>query len=317
MRLQLRVGALCVAVWTLAACSAESTADVSDATAAGYRNAAQHDVYQLALDRARAERLTQLRAPDGWLSYTGSGRLRAGQYRVGSDPHGDIVLPAGPAQLGQLTLDAAGQVRFRADATASVTLNGQRIDEVRLEPERAGQRGDRLDVDGRQFYLVQTGALYGWRFRDPASPALRQFGGLEYFPTDPQWRIQAQWQPYPAPRTTTLLTSIGTPLTVEVPGEAVFSWNAHEYRLQPLLQEDGQGLFFLFVDRTSGKESYGGARYLYTALPRDGRVVLDFNLAENPPCALTPHVVCPIAPPENRLDVAVNAGEKTYRATER
>ncbi|RBF14095.1 hypothetical protein BRN00_03450, partial [Xanthomonas oryzae pv. oryzae] len=195
--------------------------------------------------------------------------------------------------------------------------NGQRIDEVRLEPERAGQRGDRLDVDGRQFYLVQTGALYGWRFRDPASPALRQFGGLEYFPTDPQWRIQAQWQPYPAPRTTTLLTSIGTPLTVEVPGEAVFSWNAHEYRLQPLLQEDGQGLFFLFVDRTSGKESYGGARYLYTALPRDGRVVLDFNLAENPPCALTPHVVCPIAPPENRLDVAVNAGEKTYRATER
>lgn len=97
----------------------------------------------------------------------------------------------------------------------------------------------------------------------------------------------------------------------------MFSWNAHEYRLQPLLQEDGQGLFFLFVDRTSGKESYGGARYLYTALPRDGRVVLDFNLAENPPCALTPHVVCPIAPPENRLDVAVNAGEKTYRATER
>ncbi|MCE4509384.1 DUF1684 domain-containing protein, partial [Xanthomonas hortorum] len=56
---------------------------------------------------------------------------------------------------------------------------------------------------------------------------------------------------------------------------------------------------------------------LYTDAPRDGRIVLDFNLAENPPCALTPHVVCPIAPPENRLDVAVNAGEKTYRAPER
>ncbi|MCF5922268.1 DUF1684 domain-containing protein, partial [Xanthomonas perforans] len=77
------------------------------------------------------------------------------------------------------------------------------------------------------------------------------------------------------------------------------------------------GLFFLFADRTSGKESYGGARYLFATSPRDGQVILDFNLAENPPCALTPHVVCPIAPPENRLDVAVNAGEKTYRATER
>ncbi|WP_338334498.1 MULTISPECIES: DUF1684 domain-containing protein [Xanthomonas] len=317
MRLQLRVGALCVAVWTLAACSAESSADVSDTPAVAHRNAAPHDVYEVALERARAERLRQLRAPDGWLSYTGSGRVRAGQYRVGSDPHSDIVLPAGPAQLGQLTLDAAGHIRFRADGSAAVTLNGQRIGDVRLQPERAGQRGDRLDVGGRQFYLVQTGALYGWRFRDPAAPALTQFDGLEYFPTDPQWRIQAQWQPYPTPRTTTLLTSIGTPLTVEVPGEAVFSLNGHEYRLRPLLQEDGQGLFFLFADRTSGKESYGGARYLFATSPRDGQVVLDFNLAENPPCALTPHVVCPIAPPENRLDVAVNAGEKTYRATER
>ncbi len=317
MRLQLRVGALCVAVWTLAACSAESSADVSDTPAVAHRNAAPHDVYEVALERARAERLRQLRAPDGWLSYTGSGRVRAGQYRVGSDPHSDIVLPAGPAQLGQLTLDAAGHIRFRADGSAAVTLNGQRIGDVRLQPERAGQRGDRLDVGGRQFYLVQTGALYGWRFRDPAAPALTQFDGLEYFPTDPQWRIQAHWQPYPTPRTTTLLTSIGTPLTVEVPGEAVFSRNGHEYRLRPLLQEDGQGLFFLFADRTSGKESYGGARYLFATSPRYGQVVLDFNLAENPPCALTLHVVCPIAPPENRLDVAVNAGEKTYRGTER
>lgn len=219
MRLQLRIGALCVAVWTLAACSAESSADVSDTPVAGHRNTAQRDAYEVALERARAERLNQLRARDGWLSYTGSGRVRAGQYRVGSDPHSDIVLPAGPAQLGQLTLDAAGQVRFRADGSAAVTLNGQRIDEVRLQPERAGPRGDRLDVGGRQFYLVQTGALYGWRFRDPAAPALTQFDGLEYFPTDPQWRIQAQWQPYPTPRTATLLTSIGTPLTVEVPGK--------------------------------------------------------------------------------------------------
>lgn len=317
MRLQLRVGALCVAVLTLAACSVGATADVSDAPAANHRHVGQQEVYQLALERARAERLKQLRAPDGWLSYTGSGRVRAGQYRVGSDPQSDIVLPAGPARLGQLTFDAAGQLRFRAESAAPVTLNGQRIDEVRLEPERAGQRGDRLEVDGREFYVVQTGALYGWRFRDPAAPALTQFEGLDYFPTDPQWRIQAHWQPYAAPRKTTLLTSIGTPLTVEVLGEAVFSHNGHQYRLRPILQEDGMGLFFLFTDRTSGKESFGGARYLHVALPRDGNVLLDFNLAENPPCALTVHVVCPIASPDNRLDVAVNAGEKTYRAKER
>ncbi|AOD14740.1 DUF1684 domain-containing protein [Xanthomonas fragariae] len=317
MRLQLQIGVLCVATWLMAACSAGSTAGVNDARIAGRGQSDEHAAYQVELERARAQRLTRLRAPDGWLSYTGSGRVRAGHYQVGSDPHSDIVLPAGPAQLGQLTLDADGRVQFQAGAGTSVTLNGQRVDRERLEPERAGQRGDRLDVDGRQFYLVQTGSVYGWRFRDPAAPALTQFDGLEYFPSDPRWRIQAQWHPYSTPRTTTLLTSIGTPLTVDVPGEAVFSRNSHEYRLQPLMQEDGNGLFFLFADRTSGKESFGGARYLYTALPHDGHVVLDFNLAENPPCALTPHVVCPIAPPKNRLDVAVTAGEKTYRAAER
>lgn len=317
MRLQLQVGALCVAMLSMAACSAGSTADANGARIAGRGQSDRHAVYQVELERARAERLQRLRTPDGWLSYTGSGRVRAGHYQVGSDPRSDLVLPAGPAQLGQLTLDGDGRVHFDAAANVPVYLNGQRVDRVRLEPERAGQRGDRLDVEGRQFYLVQTGSLFGWRFRDPAAPLLSHFAGLEYFATDPHWRIQARWQAYPTPRTTTLLTSIGTPLTVEIPGEAVFSRNGEQYRLQPIVSDDGQGLFFLFADRTSGKESYGGARYLYTAPPHDGRLVLDFNLAENPPCALTPHVVCPIASPENRLDLAVNAGEKTYRAAER
>ncbi|WP_184620090.1 DUF1684 domain-containing protein [Xanthomonas sp. 3058] len=318
MRLQLQVGALCVAASLMTACSAGSTTGASDARVADHRKGDGSGVaYQLELAHTRAQRLKQLRAPDGWLSYTGSGRVRAGQYRVGSDPHSDIVLPAGPAQLGRLSLDNHGYVYFKAAAGAVVTLNGRRVDQVTLDSERAGQRGDRLDIDGREFYVVQTGSLFGWRFRDPTAAALKQFDGLEYFPTDPRWRIQAQWQPYATPRTTILLTSIGTPLTVELLGEAVFSRNGQQYRLQPLLREDGKGLFFLFADRTSGKESYGGARYLYTPLPRDGRVTLDFNLAENPPCALTQHVVCPIAPPENRLDVAVNAGEMTYRAAER
>lgn len=153
------------------------------------------------------------------------------------------MLPAGPARLGQLTLDTDGRVHFEAAAGAPVTLNGQRIDRVSLEPERAGQRGDRLDVEGRQFYLVQTGSLFGWRFRDPAAPALTQVDGLDYFPTDPRWRLQARWEAYSTPRTTTLLTSIGTPLTVDIPGEAVFSRHGHEYRLQALAQEGGEGLF--------------------------------------------------------------------------
>jgi uncharacterized protein (DUF1684 family) len=86
----------------------------------------------------------------------------------------------------------------------------------------------------------------------------------------------------------------------------------------PYQEEPGGELFFVIADRTSGKETYGAARFFYAALPKGGlaqpgKVELDFNKAYNPPCAFTPFATCPLAPPENRLDVAVTAGEKKYR----
>ena len=77
--------------------------------------------------------------------------------------------------------------------------------------------------------------------------------------------------------------------------------------------EPGAPLFIVFADATSGFETYGGGRFL-SADPPDaqGRVVLDFNRATNPPCAFTPHATCPMPPPANRLPVAVRAGEKAW-----
>ncbi|MEE7548634.1 DUF1684 domain-containing protein [Xanthomonas sp. Kuri4-1] len=281
---------------------------------AGTAPAALEDSYAAQVERWREARIAELRSPSGWLSYTGSGRLRPGSYRVGAAPSNDIVLGSGPVSLGQLLLDGTGTVLFEAAPGADVRLRGRAVTRATLTPEQGGHKdaGDRLQVGPAQFYVVRTGQLFGWRFRDPRAPALRAFRDIEHFPVDPDWRIEAQWRAYPTPQPVTLLTSIGTPLKARLPGEAVFLRNGHEYRLRPVLQEGERPLFFLFADRTSGKESYGGARYLFAEPPRNGRIVLDFNRAENPPCALTPHVVCPIAPPENRLDLSVDAGEKTY-----
>ena len=71
-------------------------------------------------------------------------------------------------------------------------------------------------------------------------------------------------------------------------------------------------MLFVFKDATSGKTTYGGGRFLYAALPKDGKVVLDFNRAYNPPCAFTPYATCPLPPPRNRLTVPIEAGEKKY-----
>ncbi|WP_305804989.1 DUF1684 domain-containing protein [Stenotrophomonas sp. YIM B06876] len=275
-------------------------------------------VYAREIEQWRMQRLARLRAADGWLSYTGSGRLKPGRYRVGSGSGNQLVLPGGPARLGELVLDPDGRARFTAVAGSGATFEGRPLAQVELQPAIAGgAQASSIMLGAAEFYLVRTGAVTGWRYRDPGSIRRRTFSGIEHFPVQPHWRVVAQWHAFPTPRELMLLTSIGTPQAVTSPGEAVFEMEGRTHRLLPLQLERAQGgpqLFFLFSDRTSGKETYGGARYLFAEMARDGRVVLDFNRAENPPCALTPHVVCPIAPPANRLDLAVTAGEKRYLA---
>jgi uncharacterized protein len=75
--------------------------------------------------------------------------------------------------------------------------------------------------------------------------------------------------------------------------------------------EDKQ-LFFIFRDLTSGKTTYGAGRFLYADPPVEGKIVLDFNKAYNPPCAFTPYATCPLPPKQNRLQVKIEAGELNY-----
>ena len=70
--------------------------------------------------------------------------------------------------------------------------------------------------------------------------------------------------------------------------------------------------FFVFRDRTSGKETYGAGRFLTVLLNGSNRITLDFNFAYNPPCAFTPFATCPLPPPENWLPFAIPAGEKKW-----
>jgi uncharacterized protein (DUF1684 family) len=142
------------------------------------------------------------------------------------------------------------------------------------------------------------------------------FGGLEYWPYDPQARVLAELEDVEAPPqpiessgaepilfrpfARTRFELSGVPLTLEVAWLAAY----------------GGGAFLCFRDGTSGRESYGGGRYLFDTvkgadLGEDaGRLVLDFNFAYNPSCSYDPGWVCPLAPPANRLPVAVEAGER-------
>ncbi|MCX7564079.1 DUF1684 domain-containing protein [Xanthomonadaceae bacterium XH05] len=257
----------------------------------------------------RARRYESLKRPDGYLSFIGSGLVAEGESRVGSASDSDIVLPKGPAHLGTLTLKPDGSLHFVSAPEGGGHIGGKPFDAIALKTQLDENGPTRIDFDTAWFYVVRTGDMVGWRLRDTASPLRLAFHGIPHFPVDPGWRIQAHWEPFDPPRTLEYLTVLGTPDSGTVSGQAVFERGDETFTLWPMDTDDGS-LFFVFADRTSGKTTYGGGRFLYADPPRDGHVVLDFNRAYNPPCALNGHVVCPTAPPENRLKLLVDAGER-------
>jgi uncharacterized protein len=164
------------------------------------------------------------------------------------------------------------------------------------------------------FYLVERNGEFGLRVKDSDAPMRKNFLGLDYFDVDPSWRIEAKWEAYDPPHEVEEPNILGKMDKVVVPGAAVFTRDGKSYRLEPVIETPGdKNLFLVFADKTSGKETYGAARFVYTDPPKDGKVVIDFNTAYNPPCAFTSYATCPLPTAQNRLAMRVTAGEKKYR----
>jgi len=275
--------------------------------------AANNGIYAAQVEQARASRVEALRRADGYLALVASGWLEPGDNTVGSAADNRFQVPDAPAHLGVLRLAGDGSIDFRAADGVHVKVDGQEVSAAPMQTQGAhGERQPTRAYFGpeRYFYVVETGRRRGLRAKDNASALRLHFPGLTYFPIDPSWKIEARWEPFAEPRTLRMANVAGAENDEPVTGQAVFERDGRRYALTPM-EEDGR-LFFVFSDRTAGKLTYGGARFLYADKPKDGKVLLDFNLAENPPCAITPHVVCPLAPPENRLGLEVTAGEKKF-----
>jgi len=260
------------------------------------------------------KRLASLTAPNGWLSLIGLEWLKEGANRLGSAADNDIVLKAGPAHLGVLTLSKDGSMHIVLDKNSGATVDGKAVHEASLiDDAHAGDGAPSLVAFGSvSFLVIERDGRKALRVKDSNAETRAHFQGLDYYPADPSWRIVADWVPFNPPHELEIGSVLGTINKEKVPGKAVFHRDGHTYELMPI-QEEPDSLFFVIADRTSGKETYGAARFMYADLPKDGKVVLDFNRAYNPPCAFTPYATCPLAPPENRMDLAVTAGEKKYK----
>lgn len=261
----------------------------------------------------RERRLERLRDPEGWLSLVGLTWLHDGDNRVGAGSGADVALPGTdvPAMAGAVVVGNGGASLVPAPG-AGVTHDGEPLTGALALVDDVDGDPTILAVGTLRFHLIRRGDQLGIRVRDRAAPALATFGGLEYFPIDPSWRITARFE-RASGRTIAVPDVIGLVLDKPSPGSVVFERNGLEQRLDALQDTDDGALFLAFGDATNGRETYPGGRFLYTEAPSaDGNVVADFNLAYNPPCVFSAFATCPLPWAQNRLAVRIEAGERAY-----
>lgn len=262
----------------------------------------------------RVERAERLQQPEGWLSLVGLHWLSEGASRVGAAPGNDILLAGGPPRVGKVVVEN-GAVRFCAEPGAGVHLEPPPSDDSDcplLVPDAQGEP-TKVAFGSVHFYVIDREGHLALRVKDSQAATLRDFDGLEYFPVDGEWRVSAVFEPHPEPRTIQVPDITGLVQELPNPGRLVFAKEGEPRVLDAIRFDGDDRLFLVFADRTNGKTTYGGGRYLYTPLPdQEGGVLIDFNKAYNPPCVFTEYATCPLPPPQNRLDLAVTAGEKIY-----
>jgi uncharacterized protein (DUF1684 family) len=271
------------------------------------------DDYVDSIKAFRAGREADLVAEDGWLSVVGLDWLEAGDNRIGTSPDSDILLPSGPARLGVVSVNEAGQAMIAIDPQSGAMVDGASVAQARLVDTKEDLHHPTLVRCGTvNFHVVDRDGRKGLRIKDNDATARTGFTHLDYFDIDPAWRIEAEWVPVNPPREIQVGTSWGNVSVKTATHKAVFQVNDKTYELYPVPSQKTD-LVFVLADRTSGRETYGACRFLDGEMLSEDRVVLDFNKAINPPCAFSAFATCPIAPPENRLTLRITAGEKAFK----
>lgn len=254
-------------------------------------------------------RIESLKSEEGWLNLAGLYWLNEGDNTFGSNAANTLVFPEkAPKKLGILTLKD-GKVAFKKQQGVDVQfLNQENVSDLVFDDEKTIT----MQHGSFRWFIIKRGSKYGVRLRDLASPNVTHFKGVERFPVSGTWKLEGTFEPPKTPRTIAITDVIGTISQQPLVGHAVFNLDGKTYRLAATDGGDGK-LFIVFKDTTAGHETYGAGRFLYLDKPNAGNsLTVDFNKAINPPCAFTEYATCPLPPNENRLPIAITAGEKNY-----
>jgi uncharacterized protein (DUF1684 family) len=268
----------------------------------------------------RAQRATNLQAPEGWLSLIALGWLQEGDNTFGSAEDSRVQIAGkAPAHIAVVHLEK-GALRLLPPVGGfpkDLLLDGQPAKEQVLFADDA-DKPSKLTIGTITIIVIHRDDRFALRVKDLQAPTRTAFHGLRWYEPNPAYRVHARWIPYNPPKTLDIPTVLGTTTHMPAPGAAEFTIDGKVVRLEPVLEDPkATDLFFILRDATSKTTTYGAGRFLYTDFPdhglnQPGELWLDFNRLYNPPCSFTPYATCPLPPPRNRLSVPIPAGEQRY-----
>jgi uncharacterized protein (DUF1684 family) len=206
-----------------------------------------------------------------------------------------------------------GVVRLEAPANSNITAADKPATSLELKSD-TDDKPTVLHLGSLSLQIIKRGDKLGVRVKDKDNPARTNFVGIEYYPADQKWRLEARFEPYNPPKKMPIVNILGMESGEDSPGAVAFEVEGKTYRLDAIKEKGEPKLFMIFADNTSGKETYPAGRYLYVDPPDpSGKMIIDFNKAYSPPCAFTKFATCPLPPKQNRLPFAIEAGEKYTR----
>jgi uncharacterized protein len=267
-------------------------------------------VYLNEVEQWHAKRIENLKKENSWLNLVGLFWLKPGENKFGSAKDNDIVfLVKAPEHIGSFILSDS-IVTVKIIEGVRVFSDSTEVNEMILQNDLSG-KPTTLQLDSFKWFIIKRGERYGVRLRDLEAPLLKEFKGIERFPVDKDWRIEAAFVPYNPPKKIMVPNILGDSDEEVVTGKLVFKIGGNEFSLDPI--DSGDKMFIIFADETNGESTYGAGRFLYTdKADSTGKVIVDFNKAYNPPCVFTKFATCPLPPEQNRLAIKITAGEKNF-----
>tara|TARA_R100001143_G_scaffold63387_1_gene70120 strand:- start:61241 stop:62152 length:912 start_codon:yes stop_codon:yes gene_type:complete len=264
--------------------------------------------YQEQIAEWKQDRIESISEPTGWLRLAGMFWLEEGENSFGSSSEVDIQFPEGTIndRAGTFVFEN-GIVTMIVEEGVEITHDGEPVTEFTLYD---GSDEKRVEHGNLEWFVIVRDDITAIRLFNKENEKADAFTGFPTYPVDPKWARTARYIPNPEGTTIPIVNVLGQQIDAESPGVLEFTLDGERYTLDGII--NSTQLFIILSDETNKDETYQAGRYLYVDYPEEGSeyTVVDFNKVYNPPCAYNVFTTCQLPPQQNRLDIAIPAGEK-------